>query len=36
MGVGDTRYLKDATEGACFISSERLFHALIAEGKKEL
>ena len=29
------RYLKDATEGACFISSGRLFQALIAEGKKK-
>ena len=29
------RYLKDATEGTCFISSGRLFQEdLIAEGKK--
>ena len=30
------RCLKDATDGACFVSSGRLFHARIVEGKKEL
>ena len=30
------RCLKDATDGACFVSSGRLFHVRIVEGKKEL
>ena len=30
------RCLKDAMDGACFVSSGRLFQARIVEGKKEL
>ena len=30
------RCLKDVADGACFVSSGRLFHARIVEGKKEL
>ena len=30
------RCLKDAMDGACFVSSGRLFHARIVEGKNEL
>ena len=31
-----SRNLNDATDVACLMSSERLFHAPIVEGKKEL
>ena len=30
------RCLKDAMDGACFVSSGRLFQARIVEGEKEL
>ena len=29
-------YMNDSTDGACLTSLERLFHACIVEGKKEL
>ena len=32
----DMSPLKDETDGVCFVSSGRLFHARIVEGKKEL
>ena len=31
-----SRNLKEAMDGECFVSSGKLFHALIVDGKKKL